>query len=68
MSGSQILTDSASKYIENILRPYLYAFSYIEGTRDFFNKLLDLTISDDVFLASLEIEALYSKIRNALGL
>lgn len=69
VTGNHNLTEKASRYIDFVMRPYVYDLSsYIEDTWDFLNKLEGVTLTDDNLLARLAVEALYSNISHDLGL
>lgn len=51
------------------MRPFVCEIpSYIEDTQDFVNRLTDITLEEDMWLASRDVESLYSNINHNLGI
>lgn len=63
------LTQNSGQYIDQILRPFVEALpSYIKDTTDLIHRLDGVTVEPDWWLASVDIEALYTSIPHSLGL
>ncbi|XP_075684194.1 uncharacterized protein LOC142652437 [Rhinoderma darwinii] len=68
VSGIDSLSQNASIYIDQILRPFVVSLpSYVRDTMDVLRKLEGIRCDQDVLLASLDVEALYSSIPHDQG-
>lgn len=69
VSGVNNLTQNCGTYIDTILRPFVQALpSYTRDTTDLIQRLDGVTIDEDWWLASVDIEALYTSIPHSQGL
>lgn len=69
VSGIDSLTQNSGVYIDKILRPFVETLpSYTRDTTDLLQRLEGITIEDDWWLASVDVEALYTCIPHHLGL
>lgn len=69
VSGCNNLTQEASVYIDTILRPFVTTLSsYLHNMKDVVTKLHEIVVHDGVYLASLDVESLYTNITHDLGI
>lgn len=69
VSGIGSLTQHAGTYIDQILRPFVLAIlSYLINTTDLLKRLDSIILEPDMWLASIDVEALYTSIPHNNGL
>ncbi|CAJ0945100.1 unnamed protein product [Ranitomeya imitator] len=69
VSGVDSLTQNCGIYVDQILRPFVTSIpSYLRDTSDLLLKLEGMHLGQDVWLASIDIEALYSSIPHEAGI
>ncbi|KAM4038358.1 uncharacterized protein ACNLHF_016669 [Anomaloglossus baeobatrachus] len=69
VSGIDSLTQNCSMYIDQILRSFVTTLpSYIRDTLDLLGKIEDITLEDNMILASIDVEALYTSIPHDKGM
>lgn len=67
--GVSGLTQNAGIYLDKVLRKFVLSLpSYTRHTADLLAKLDGISISIDIMLASIDVEALYSSIPHTVGL
>ncbi|KAM9324806.1 ovostatin-like [Gastrophryne carolinensis] len=63
VAGIGGLTEKACIYIDRHLQPFVISLeSYVRDSTDLLNSLNSIWVSEDVFLATLDVEALYTSI------
>ncbi|XP_073422111.1 uncharacterized protein [Dendrobates tinctorius] len=69
VSGVDSLTQNSGLYIDQILRPFVVCMpSYLRDTSDLLLKLEGVHLEGNAWLASIDIEALYSNIPHDVGI
>ncbi|XP_077330261.1 uncharacterized protein LOC143964418 [Lithobates pipiens] len=69
VSGNGCLTEPASALIGDFLRPFVEGLtSYLQDTRDLLKVLDGMCISENSWLVTLDVEALYNSIPHDLGI
>ncbi|CAJ0952335.1 unnamed protein product [Ranitomeya imitator] len=69
VSGNNSLAERLGIYVDKILKPFVHALnSYVRDTTNLLGKLDGVYLEDDMILASIDVEALYSSIPHDKGL
>ena len=69
ISGNGSLTENISQYVDEFISPFVPTLpSYIRDTKDAVTRLQEIQVTKGTFLASLDIEALYTNIQHELGI
>lgn len=67
VSGKDSITQGISQYIDQIISPFVVTLpSYLRDTKDVVTRINDIRVKPGTFLASLDVEALYSNIDHTL--
>lgn len=69
VSDCNSVSKNVAGYVDSFLKPYAVQHpSYIKDTYDFVDKISKLFIPDDCFLATLDVESMYTNIDHELGI
>ena len=69
VSDCNSVSKNVAGYVDSFLKPYAIGHpSYIKDTYDFVDKISNLFIPDDCFLATLDVESMYTNIDHDLGI
>lgn len=69
VAGCQSLTEGISQYVDWYIKPIVWSLpSYLRDTSDFLSKLMNVNVSNDDFLCTMDITSLYTNIPHDLGL
>lgn len=69
VAGCQSLTEAISQYVDWYIKPIVWTLpSYLRDTSDFLSKLLDVEISENDILCTMDVTSLYTNIPHDLGL
>lgn len=69
VSGCNNLTQGVSIYLDETLRPFVGTLpSFLQDTKDTVTRLNQIHLSPNTFLASLDVESLYTNIQHDLGI
>lgn len=69
MAGCQSLTEHISQYVDWYIKPIVWTLpTYLRDTTDFLSKMMNVHISDDDLLCTMDVTSLYTNIPHDLGL
>lgn len=69
VSDCNSVSKNVAGYVDSFLKPYAVCHpAYVKDTYDFVDKISKLFIPDDCFLATLDVESMYTNIDHDLGI